>query len=343
MAEYKNQHYVPQFYLRNFSCDGGKSTALFNLKQNKTIPSGNIDKQCAEDYFYGIDSKLEKALDAAVETPSSKVIGKIISSEVLPKPFTEDRVVLFAFILFQHGRTLSASEEGTEFFRKAIEPHIKRMALESGELTEEEVNSVEIGLERPANLTLLESAQMLPPVLDLKIKLLVNQTIQDFITSDHPVAKINQYFLRAFDSGVTGWATKGLQVFLPLSPRHTLMMYDDRIYKVGARKSTVVAIANKSDINAMNMLQLMNAHQNVYFRDPKQGPQISKLFEKCSNHRNKEKVATRFFDTTDESGALLKGQQTYRRNIEFREHLSFCKVQTAKKQIPPEDRECGLR
>lgn len=343
MAEYKNQHYVPQFYLRAFSFDGGKNTALFNLKQDKTIPSGNIDGQCAEDYFYGKDPKPEKALGAIVEAPTSKVIGKIISSTTLPKPFTEDCAALFAFTLFQHGRTLYASEEGAEFFRVAIEPQLKRMALESGKLTADEINAVEIGLERPANLTLATSAQMLPLILDLKIKLLVNQTSQDFITSDHPVAKVNQYFLGAFDGGVTGWAAKGLQVFLPLSPKHTVMMYDDKIYRVGARKSDIVALVNESDVNALNTLQLLNAHQNVYFCDSKQGPQISKLFENCHNRRNKDKVVTRFFDAKDNSGAPLKGQHTYKQNLAFRESLSFCKVQTAKKQIPQEDREYGPR
>ncbi|MSU57944.1 MAG: DUF4238 domain-containing protein [Pedosphaera sp.] len=343
MAEYKNQHYVPQFYLRAFSFDGGKNTALFNFKQNKIIPSSNIDGQCAEDYFYGKDPKPEKALGAAVEAPASKVIGKIISSSTVPKTFTEDCAVLFAFTLFQHGRTLYASEEGAEFFRAAIEPHIKRMALESGELTADEINAVEIGLERPANLTLATSAQMLPLILDLRIKLLINQTSQDFITSDHPVAKMNQYFLGAFGGGVAGWAAKGLQVFLPLSPKHTVMMYDDKIYRVGARKSDIVPIVNESDVNALNTLQLLNAHQNVYFLDSRQGPHISKLFENCRNRRNKDKVGTRFFDTADDSGAPLKGQQTYRQNLDFRELLSFCKVQTAKKQIPPEDRGYGLR
>lgn len=343
MSEYKNQHYVPQFYLRAFSFDGGRNIALFNISRNKVIPAGNIASQCSEDYFYGRDPQAEKALSASVEAPASRVMSHLIKSATLPPPYTEERAALFVFALFQHGRTLHASKEGWEFFQAFVEPNLKRLALQSGGLTPDDVKGMSIELERPANLTLATSAQMLPLILDLNVKLLINQTPQDFITSDHPVAKTNQYFLGNLDGGVTGWGAKGLQVFVPLSPRHAIMFYDEKIYKVGARKSDVVFIAQGSDVDALNTLQLLNAHGNIYFRDPKQGSHISRLFASCRHRRKEDKVATRFFDGTDSTGALINGQHTYKLNLAFSEVLSFCKVQTAKKQIPPESREYGLR
>src|ERR1035441_1288641 len=90
-------------------------------------------------------------------------------------------------------------------------------------------------------------------------------------------------------------------------------------------------------------LQLLNAHENVYFRNPKEGWHISKLFEICRKQRKKDKVVTRFFEETDSAGAPIKGQHTYKQNLAFQETLSFCKVRTAKKQVPPENREYGLR
>jgi hypothetical protein len=161
MSEYKNQHYVPQFYLRAFSFDGSKCLARFSFNQNKIIFPCGIRGECSEDYFYGTDPKPEKALGLLVETPASKVISEIIKSEKIPKLYTEDCAALFVFVLFQHGRTLQASEEGAEFFREFVEPGIKRMARESGELTEDEINGVKIELERPANLTLATSTQTL--------------------------------------------------------------------------------------------------------------------------------------------------------------------------------------
>jgi hypothetical protein len=146
-----------------------------------------------------------------------------------------------------------------------------------------------------------------------------------------------------YDGGVTGWAAKGLQVFVPLSPRHTVVFHDGKIYKVGARKSDVVFIPQRSDVDALNILQLLNARENVYFRDSKQGWYVSGLFATCRNRRRHDKVATRFFDGADSTGALIKCQHTYKLNVAFREALSFCKVQTAKKQIPTGSREYGLR
>jgi hypothetical protein len=184
---------------------------------------------------------------------------------------------------------------------------------------------------------------MLPLVLDLKIKILINRSSEDFITSDHPVAKTNQYSFGILDGGVTGWAVKGLQVFVPISPRHTIMFYDEKIYKVGTRRSDEVFVAQNSDVDALNTLQLLNAHENVYFRDKSQGQHIAELFTSCYHRRRKDNVRTRFFNITDGTGALIKGRHTYKENVVFRESLSFCKVQTAKKQIPPERREFGLR
>jgi hypothetical protein len=139
MPEYKNQHYVPQFYLRAFSFDGGKSTALLNLKQNKVISAGKIVGQCSEDYFYGRNPEVEKDLSASLEAPASKVIADIIKSGTLPKPYTEDYAALFIFGLFQHGRTLYASKEGTEFFQAFVEPNVKQLMLKSGEFTSEDL------------------------------------------------------------------------------------------------------------------------------------------------------------------------------------------------------------
>jgi hypothetical protein len=343
MPEYKNQHYVPQFYLRAFSFDGGTNIALFNFKQNKIIPFCSIKDQCSEDYFYGKDPKPEMVLNTTIETPASQIIGEVIQNEIIPNPYTEGYAILAAFALFQHSRTLYTSEEGAELFRLSLQPIIKQMALQSGKFTREEVDAVQFEMEKPANLTIATAAELFPLVLDLKIKLLVNQTSQDFITSDHPVAKINQYFLGNYDGGVAGWGAKGLQVFVPLSPKHMVILYDDKIYKVGARKPNNVFITNEADVHALNKLQLLNAHENVYFRNSNQGWHISKMFESCRGLRKEQMVITRTFNVTDSEGKPAKVQHTHPQNLSFHESLSFCKVQTAKKQIQPQTREYGSR
>ncbi|MDL2227229.1 DUF4238 domain-containing protein, partial [Deltaproteobacteria bacterium OttesenSCG-928-M10] len=68
MTAYKNQHYIPQFYLKNFASDDlGKAINLYNLKSKKHIRNVPIRHQASRDYFYGKDLKIENFL-AKLET-----------------------------------------------------------------------------------------------------------------------------------------------------------------------------------------------------------------------------------------------------------------------------------
>lgn len=342
MAEYKRQHYVPRSYLRNFSPDGGKSIGIFNLRQSKVIPSGGLYTQCYEDYFYGKDPKLEKALATGVEGPTSAVFSSIISEGKLPSPMTEEYANLLVFMLLQSARTLSSNEEGEELAREFGNRLLKKMALVSGRFSPDELEGVELKMDHPVNMSIRQSVAMLPLVLDLRAKLLTNRTAYKFITSDNPVAKTNQYLLGAFEGGVAGWAVTGLQVFIPISPELTLMFYDGNIYKVGNRKQDVVEVSTPSDAKALNTLQLLNAHQNAYFQNTVQGAEVSTLFERCGGLRAKEKTATKIVQARDERGAPGELQHTYKLNLDFREPLSFCKIQRSK-QIPREQRQFSVR
>ncbi|HEX2983013.1 MAG TPA: DUF4238 domain-containing protein, partial [Ignavibacteriales bacterium] len=61
MAERKNQHFVPQFYLRNFS-ENKKSLCDYNLSNNKYIKNASIKDMASQNYFYGKDENIEKLL-----------------------------------------------------------------------------------------------------------------------------------------------------------------------------------------------------------------------------------------------------------------------------------------
>jgi hypothetical protein len=342
MAEHKRQHYVPRSYLANFSPDGGKSIGIFNLGQSKVIPSGGLYTQCYEDYFYGKDLKLEKALATGIEGPNSAVLNEIIEDGKLPGPKTEEYANLLVFMIIQSARTLSSSKEGEELVKEFGDRYFKKMALASGKFSPEELKDVELKMDCPVNMSIQQSVAMLPLVLDLKAKLLVNRTLYKFITSDNPVAKTNQYLLGVFDGGVAGWATTGLQVFIPISPELIVTFYDGSIYKVGNRKQEVVNVSSQSDVKALNTLQILNAHQNVYFKNAAQGDEVLSLFGCCSRLRAKEKTATRIVQAVDETGALGELQHTHKLNLDFREPLSFCKIQTSKR-IPREQRELSVR
>jgi hypothetical protein len=57
----REHHFVPQFYLRNFSSDGRRIN-LFNFKLGRAVMGTSIKHQCSKHNFYGFAPDLEKAL-----------------------------------------------------------------------------------------------------------------------------------------------------------------------------------------------------------------------------------------------------------------------------------------
>jgi hypothetical protein len=100
--------------------------------------------------------------------------------------------------------------------------------------------------------------------MDLTWALLCNETDAEFVTSDAPVVLYNQWCQGARRQGNTGMAASGLQVFLPLSPRFCLLLFDDDIYNVGERDG-VVAVDSRRDAIGVNGLQLLAAESNLYY------------------------------------------------------------------------------
>lgn len=130
MADKKNQHYVPQFYQRNFS-DDGKTVGTYLLKQKKYIPKSSIKNQASEDYFYSKDNKkIEDAL-GDIEAMADAVI-KDIARNPKGKISKQDGYTLYVFTMLQLGRTLYRTNELEEFstamFRQLIKSivHAKR-------------------------------------------------------------------------------------------------------------------------------------------------------------------------------------------------------------------------
>jgi hypothetical protein len=110
------------------------------------------------------------------------------------------------------------------------------------------------------------AAQTSHVLLDLRPLLLVNDTQYAFVTSDSPVVFFNSWCRGWRGGGVTGFASTGLQIVLPLTPHHALLLFDAEVYSVmsqtGARRVT-----SYRDIKGINALQLLSATSNLYYRE----------------------------------------------------------------------------
>ena len=89
------------------------------------------------------------------------------------------------------------------------------------------------------------------------------------MASDNPLVMYNQLMeFQDFESG-TGLASRGLQIFFPLSPRFMVHLFDKHVYAVHPRGAAHMKIAQKADIDSLNALQAVSAMENIYFKGPR--------------------------------------------------------------------------
>lgn len=260
MPEKKKQHYVPRFYLKNFSWGARKAINVHNIKNKLDIPGGNLKNQCYEPYFYGKNLKIENAFEK-IEGITAHIISDIIKTDSAPKRFSEEHHALLTFVLMQQARTKYRAEANNEL----ADTFAKMMLTESGKFSDEELEGVNLKLNNPTLFSVQAVAQTLPIGFDLNIKVLVNKTNIKFITSDNPVIFYNQYFERHPTDNSLGLASKGLQIFLPISPNHSLIFFDAFVYKVGESGKTFNFVINRKDVTQLNDLQWLNALENIYY------------------------------------------------------------------------------
>ena len=265
MSQQKKQHYVPVFYLKNFSSDG-KRINLWNIRSKKEILSGSLKAQCQKNFFYGDDRKLEKML-GDIESDTSKVLKNIAENNKLPSISHQDYEILMRYILIQHLRNEQASEVMIDRIKQLKDSLEKSEVFVSEHLRKRFDQEYKIMKQFAPQLCTIFSFCEFDLISDLAIKLLINKTETEFITSDHPVVLYNQ--LLHYDAKIqqipyptTGFVAKGIQLFFPISPTKVLLMYDDNAYSVGnSRKTNIVPIYHRHHVRDINVLQMCSGNQ----------------------------------------------------------------------------------
>jgi len=281
MPEKKRQHFVPQFYLRNFgSGPQRRRISLFNIPSAQYVPHASIKNQARKAWFYGQKSLVEKAL-VNIEGSAAQVISGLIAGSALPAKNTLEYHRFLAFMVLQRTRTTFASDDVIESINRAMavifgdDPRFKGLGTD-----------LRLVHPYPAVITMNATLWAWPSLLDLNAKLLRAETPLQFITSDNPVVHYNQFLepLRPSENN-TGLFTKGLQIFLPLSPELTFMLYDGRVYRVGRKSDHEVIQLGRADTDSLNGLQVMSAYSTLYFNQGTDERYVRRLLKSYKKFR----------------------------------------------------------
>ncbi len=285
-TEKKNQHYIPKFYLRNFSYEfNGKQIGIFNINNSIFFPRAKIKTQGSGNFFYGHDGVVEDNL-AQIEGILSPLIREITSVLKVPKQDGYSHLELLTFVALMDLRN--------PVFLNYIKDSRKLIAqrlIEVDETTNIDKLVPKVSHDDAIKLALSSLPDIISNLSDLSYKLLINKTETPFITSDFPIIKYNQFLeKKKWKYGKTGYGNTGLQMFVPLSPSVIIVFYDSMIYKVGFKKRAVCDITRPKDVEQLNMLQVLNCYNTVFFNESITEHYIRQLFEKSSKFTRANKT-----------------------------------------------------
>lgn len=268
----KNQHYIPKFYLRYFSFEQNlKEIGIYNFKNNFFKQNVPLKHQCSKNFLYGVDGVIEDNL-SKIEGQFDSFIKNIITTNDLNKSYQEELSNLLAFCVVTDMRSLTSIENLKDFPNRVNN-------LDLG------YKFPDIGHERSVNIIFSLYKKIIMTVIDLDYKLLKNQSNTAFISSDFPISKYNLLFENQNKYfSTTGYKWKGLLIFLPISPSLTIVFFDKTTYKIGNKKDKVISITNNSEIDQLNLLQMLHSNEIVFFNEQVSLNYILSLKKLCEKY-----------------------------------------------------------
>lgn len=314
----KSHHYVPRFYLRNFS-RSGKSVDLFNIDSQRLIKNAPIKGQCCRDYFYGKNPDNEKSLSAAEGEVAQ--LFRLISQHVrLPHYFTAGHLLLCFHVATQASRTQYAADIVNAF----VDGMTREIIKHDPSITQDMLAQVKFGYDNPALISTAQGAIGFPLLMDLECRVLLAPRGTEFITSDNPVVMYNQFMLWRTEGSNTGMASKGLQIFFPIWPFLTLVMYDRDVYHFGRAKLAPVHMASVMDVHELNMLQVAAASKNVYTLTS--AANIFKVAQDAVKYRRKKQAVIKTFPQPNEGDHKSELIMISHEDIRMNATLGFMRV-----------------
>lgn len=315
-SDKRKQHYIPKFYLRNFSINGnGKQIGVFNSGTSVFIPGAKLKTQGCSPFFYGKDGKIENVL-ADIESEAAPLLMEIINTKNVPRHGSDEffRTLYFVTLMDLRNPTESTGilESGEKLRETLHEMSAGRIEIEPGKMMNKE-EAIKIAL---SHVNMCYEA-----CVDLKLKLLINNTSVPFLTSDNPVVKYNQFLeQKKWNGGMTGYGLVGLQIFWPLNPNLILLFYDMATYKIGNKRDNTLLIENSQEVDQINLLQMLNCDSLLFFNQNVAKAYLEKLSSTSARFTKANRPVSEIFPL------IIKTPEGQRQEKVIRKGETDCKV-----------------
>jgi hypothetical protein len=250
--------------LRRFAVPGtrDKAVSVFNVDEGLHVPIASIGGQGAKGSIYGTDGIVEKGF-GDLEGRAAIVTASVMKTGQAPPSETFDHVVLTVFTALQHGRTPSAGKEMEASFTQLARAVLRFPGTVPNEL-QDQIRNWQVTHQQRELFGAFQALQIAPVLDDLATIVVVNNSPVEFLCPDTGVVLHNQWGKPVRGRGVLGYASRGLQILLPIGARVMLCRYDSSVYQP-VRKADSITLRKEKDIALINRLLCSSADRLVYF------------------------------------------------------------------------------
>jgi hypothetical protein len=261
----KIQHYVPRFYLKNFSVEQ-KKNHLINCydKSTKKIFFTNIENIGCENYFYDIEEDVNQTIEKHLgewESKFSKSYEKLLSVLDVNKLDNSDKEIISYFIAAQLARTRENRIQSKDLV-KQLKKRIYKDATTELKKQIDEASSDKSIKERHIAFIIKTVPLFVDIISKMKWVLFINKTKKPFWTSDNPVTLHNDLKFDPF--GNLGLLCKGIQLHFPLNPKIVLLTLDPNEYAYFPDSADVI---DEQNVIFENHLQVKRSTMHLFSID----------------------------------------------------------------------------
>lgn len=257
MPEKKNQHFVPESYLKPWTNQNDKIT-VYVPENDEKYPPTSVSNVASSDYFYSKNTQLEDSL-SEIEDEYKSVLKDIREAySTNPNLSYKNRRHLRSFILLQRVRTKAFSNDA-EAMGRELANEVTEKAAVSAENIEDQLDGFRDQMKRMMLHALINTGI----IGDLEWVILVDTTETHFITSTHPV--IFDQPASSSSNQVVGVTNAGIQIFCPVSPTHCLFFYDSNRYHIYEDTDSPRPITNEKTTKQINECILSSNPEKVFY------------------------------------------------------------------------------
>lgn len=293
MPDHRSQHFVPQFYLRNFARKGERSIKLCHLATGRFVPTASIRHEACLPYFYGEDGSCEDLL-RALEGVHASVIRSIAAEPQRLIDDDEVRYHLLTFLVLQWLRTTARKEE----LERVVTALTAGSLADANPSLRREFERIRIELDDWSR-SVVHAFIILPAVFDLDVKVL-HSRVPQVITSDNPVVIQNPYLASRGYMG-RGLQSSGVQIICPIDPSRVVIAFDANVYRIGSPGKAEAGLGGKRDLQRLNELQVLNALHRVYLPPECSDSGTEAIRHVAAHRRERSARTTRFVEAVPDA------------------------------------------